>query len=234
MKADDTAIVILSGGQDSATCAAIAKNRHDTVYAITFNYGQRHVVEMLAAQRVAEILRLDGWEPIDLGAVLKSSSPLVSDNPVEKYGSINELPGGVEPTFIPGRNPLFLTIAANRAAHHGAATMYTGLCQEDFGGYYDCRQEFVDAMSIAIAQAFIGQDQWLKIEAPLMDLTKAETVKLAASILNPDLFASVLGATHTCYDGVAGGCGQCHACRLRDRGFCEAGIDDPLWQLRTE
>lgn len=226
------ALVIFSGGQDSTTCAAIAKQVFDEVHALTINYGQRHIFEIQAAKQVATALALDSHEIIDLGRVLVSSSPLVSSNAVGVYETIEDLPGGVEPTFVPGRNALFLTIAANRAAALGAEALYAGLCQEDFGGYFDCRQEFVDAMSIALAQGFVGGDSWLKIETPLMNLSKADSVRLAFDILGAE-FERVMELTHTCYNGVKGGCGKCHACHLRDRGFREAGIDDPLWKYRS-
>lgn len=229
-----TAVVILSGGQDSTTCAAIAKSQFDEVHAITFNYGQRHLVEIQSAIKVAIELGLTSHEIIDLGAnVLASTSPLVSAKKLDKYESYDELPEGVEPTFVPARNLLFLTIAANRAALVGATDIYIGVCQEDFGGYWDCRQDFIDSMQNTIGLALSGDASHLSIRTPLMDLSKAESIELSVSVLGDD-FDRVMALTHTCYDGVVGGCGKCHACILRDRGFETSGVTDPLWAIRDE
>jgi 7-cyano-7-deazaguanine synthase len=226
------ALVILSGGQDSTTCAAVANKDFNEVHAITFNYEQRHLIEIQSAIAVAKALELSSHEIIDLGdRILSSSSPLVSSNKLGKYESIEALPGGVEPTFVPGRNILFLTIAANRAASLGCTDIFIGVCEEDFGGYWDCRQDFIDLMSLAIGQGVYGDSDRFKIHTPLMNLSKADSVKLAVEFLGDD-FDRVMGMTHTCYDGVLGGCGSCHACHLRDRGFKESGIVDPLWELR--
>jgi 7-cyano-7-deazaguanine synthase len=224
------AIVIFSGGQDSTTCLAVAKSRHEDVHAITFNYGQRHATEIQSAIAIAEAMGVT-HEILDLGAgILKGASPLVSNNPLGKYESAAELPEGVEPTFVYGRNILFLTIAANRAACLGADYLYTGVCQADFAGYWDCRQVFIDKMQAALNEGIFGRDI-LTIETPLMDLTKAESVHLAVESLGAD-FDAVFSLTHTCYDGVKGGCGKCHACILRDNGFNEAGVPDPIWKFR--
>lgn len=225
------ALVILSGGQDSTTCAAIAAQSHDEVHAITFNYGQRHITEIQSAIAVAKSLGCASHEIIDLGAnVLKGTSPLISGNKLGKYESAKELPEGVEPTFVYGRNILFLTIAGNRAACLDVDHIYIGVCEADFAGYWDCRQSFIDKMQSALNDGIFGQDK-LTLQTPLMNLTKAESVKLAKEVLG-DRFESVFELTHTCYDGVKGGCGKCHACILRDKGFKEADIDDPIWKFR--
>jgi 7-cyano-7-deazaguanine synthase len=226
------ALVVLSGGQDSTTCLAVAKSQFEEVHAVTFNYGQRHMTEIESAIAVAQAVGVSSHEIIDLGAtILKSSSPLVSNNPVGRYQSADELPGGVEPTFVPGRNILFLTIAANRAAALGIRAIFTGVCEEDFGGYFDCRQAFIDAMQASIGEGIAGNPSYFLIHTPLMNLTKKDSVLLAQEMLGTD-FDRVMGLTHTCYNGVKGGCGECHACILRDRGFKDAGIADPIWALR--
>lgn len=225
------ALVILSGGQDSTTVLAIAKQKFEEVHAITFNYNQRHQIEIDSAIAVSNALGVASHEVIHLGAILKGSSPLVSDNPVEQYESAEQLPGGTEPTFIAGRNILFLTIAANRAAVLGIADIFMGVCEADYGGYPDCRTDFIYSMAVALSRGINGDDTSYRIHTPLMRLTKPESVKVALDALGDD-FERVFALTHTCYVGVKGGCGKCHACLLRDRGFREAGIDDPLWQLR--
>jgi 7-cyano-7-deazaguanine synthase len=227
------AIVVLSGGQDSTTCLAQAIQDGYEVHAITFNYGQRHAIEIQSAVDVAIDLGVKTHEIIDLGPILKSTSPLVSETPVGTYESIEDLPGGIEPTFVPARNLLFLTIAANRAAVVGAKVIYTGLAQADYGGYPDCRNVFVKAMEAAIGLGLDGAPLGYKIKTPLMYLSKAESVLLAQKLLG-DRFEAVMEHTHTCYQGIKGGCGKCHACHIRDRGFIEAGIKDPIWKYRQQ
>ena len=225
------ALVILSGGQDSTTCAAVACQEFDQVHAITFNYQQRHALELESAAAVAQALALASHEIIDLGPVLKSTSPLTSATPLAQYNAVEELPSGIEPTFIPGRNILFLTIAANRAANLGLTDIFMGVCETDFAGYWDCRQRFIDAMAVALGEGMSGQPHAYRIHTPLMSLNKAKSVQLAQRLLG-ERFTAVMQLTHTCYAGIKGGCGQCHACLLRDRGFREAGIDDPIWHYR--
>lgn len=225
------ALCILSGGQDSTTCAALACQQFEEVHALTFNYGQRHLIELESAIAIANLLKLASHEIVELGPILQGTSPLVSDNPLGQYNSTAELPGGVEPTFVPARNILFLTLAANRAAVKGIKDIFIGVCEADFAGYYDCRQVFIDAMAKALGEGIWGDPTSLVIHTPLMQLTKAESVKLAVDVLK-DRFEEVFQLTHTCYAGVKGGCGKCHACLIRDRGFREAAIADPIWKFR--
>lgn len=225
------ALVVLSGGQDSTTCAAIACKEFDVVHAITFDYQQRHTIELESATAITKALGLASHEIITLGPVLKGTSPLVSDTPLAQYASTEELPTGVEPTFIPGRNILFLSIAANRAYCLNAQDIFIGVCEADFAGYWDCRMAFTDTMAVALGEGMYGQPDAYRIHTPLMQLTKAESVRLAQDVLG-DRFEAVMELTHTCYAGVRGGCGQCHACLLRDRGFREAGLADPIWKFR--
>ncbi|MGA7933727.1 MAG: 7-cyano-7-deazaguanine synthase QueC [Kovacikia sp.] len=226
------ALCVLSGGQDSTTCAALACQQFDQVHAITFNYGQRHLIELESAIAIAKAFNLASHEIIEVGPILKSTSPLVSDTPLGQYNSTEELPGGVEPTFIPSRNILFLTLASNRAAVLGIRDIFMGVCEADFAGYYDCRQVFVDAMAKAIGEGVWGDPNAFVIHTPLMQLTKAESVSLAVDILG-DRFVELFQLTHTCYAGIKGGCGKCHACLIRDRGFAQAGVTDPIWKFRS-
>lgn len=226
------ALVVLSGGQDSTTVAAIACAEHYPVHAITFDYGQRHSIEIESARWVAEKLALDSHEIIDVKGVLKSTSPLTSVAEVEQYNSAVELPLGVADTFIPCRNQLFLTIAANRAIALGVNVIYTGVCETDYSGYPDCRQTFINCLELATNTGHTGASTGLMLCAPLMHLTKAESVKLALDLLG-DRFEEIMELTHTCYNGVKGGCGRCAACLLRDRGFKEAQMVDPLWKFRV-
>ncbi len=226
------ALVILSGGQDSTTCLAIAAQQYQEVHAVTFNYGQRHKIEIESAIKVAELIGVASHEIIDMGAILKGRSPLVSDNEVKTYDNPEQVPDGIAETFVPSRNALFLTIASNRAVVLGASVIFTGVSQTDYSGYPDCRRDFIDRIESALSFANFGDSGHLTIETPLMFLTKAESVLLAKDVLG-DRFDEIFLHTHTCYCGVKGGCGQCAACLLRDKGFKESGIDDPLWSIRA-
>lgn len=226
-----SALVVLSGGQDSTTVAAMALTEHDEVHAVTFYYGQRNSTEIESALAVAKALNFASHEIINLSGVLWSSSPLLSGNQVSLYNSVNGLPEGVASTFIACRNQLFLTVAANRAIAIGADVIYTGVCETDYSGYPDCRREFIDTLQAATNLGNTGHLDGLRIETPLMLLSKADSVLLAHSVLG-NRFEEIMQLTHTCYVGIKGGCGGCAACLLRDRGFKEAGIPDPIWQFR--
>lgn len=216
------ALVILSGGQDSTTCLAWAKLHCQEVIAITFNYGQRHKREIESAINIAHIYEVE-HEVVDLGhGILEGTSPLVSDNQLEQYQDFNSLPGGLEKTFVPCRNALFIVVALNRAYVHECDAIVTGVCQEDYGGYPDCRQDFITALQHAMTE---GLDKVIRIETPLMYLTKAETCRLALDL--PRCYEA-LADSHTSYDGNYPPTGKDHATLLREKGFFEAGIPDPL------
>ena len=160
--------------------------------------------------------------------ILKSTSPLVNYNiQVAQYESADKLPGGLEATFIPLRNLLFITIAANRAVSLGALWIVIGVSEEDYGGYPDCRSKFLGSVSTTIAEARDrkGPGVGIAIWAPLVNLTKAKTVLMAKDL--PGCW-DALAYSHTCYNGVVPPCGKCHACLLRSKGFSEAGFLDPL------
>lgn len=217
----ERALVVLSGGQDSTTCLYWALDRYgsDAVSAISFAYGQRHAVELECAAAVAEFAGVAHDElPIDTLAVLggnalvDASRPIVPSDPDQ---------GGLPATFVPGRNLVFLTYAAAYAWQRGIANLVTGVAQTDYSGYPDCRRETIDALQVALSK---GMAFDFEIHTPLMQLSKRETVLLAR-----DLGAlEAMGLTHTCYRGSRPPCGKCDACRLRARGFAEAGMADPL------
>lgn len=227
------ALLVLSGGQDSTTCLFWALREGYEVHAVTFDYNQRHRIEIDAAELVAKMGGVVTHEVIKLGPILKGTSPLVSDNDLEQYADHHSLPGGLEKTFVPMRNQLFLTIAANRAFVLGIDTIITGVCQEDFGGYPDCRQVFIDALVEAINQGTFtpeaGYAAGCRILTPLMDLTKAESVHLAWDLTQEGFNAyGALAFSHTAYDGQYPPVGHDHATLLRAKGFEEADIPDPL------
>jgi 7-cyano-7-deazaguanine synthase len=218
-------LIVLSGGQDSTTCAFWAKQEFPgaELHAVTFDYGQRHQRELDAAIKVAGLAGIRTHEIVSLGPVLKGTSPLVSGEKLEQYKDFHSLPGGLEKTFVPMRNTLFLTLAANRAVVLGSNDIVTGVCQEDFGGYPDCRQVFIDALEHAFNMSL--EDGHIAIHTPLMDLTKAESVHLAREL--PGCYEA-LAYSHTSYDGAYPPKGHDHATLLRAKGFAEAGLPDPL------
>ncbi|EIJ0933626.1 7-cyano-7-deazaguanine synthase QueC [Vibrio cholerae] len=206
------AVVVFSGGQDSTTCLVQVLKEFDEVHAITFDYGQRHKLEIEVAQQLAKQLGVTAHKVMDVSLLneLAISSLTRDDIPVSHELQANGLPN----SFVPGRNILFLTLAGIYAYQIGATTVITGVCETDFSGYPDCRDEFVQAMNQALAK---GMDLPLMIRTPLMWLNKAETWALADQLGALDL---VRHQTLTCYNGLIGdGCGECPACGLRQAGL---------------
>ncbi|CAH0525905.1 7-cyano-7-deazaguanine synthase QueC [Vibrio hippocampi] len=208
------AVVVFSGGQDSTTCLMQAMQQYDEVHAITFDYGQRHKLEIEVAQKLAQKLGVKAHKVMDVGLLneLAISSLTRDDIPVSHELQENGLPN----SFVPGRNILFLTLAGIYAYQIGAQAVITGVCETDFSGYPDCRDSFIKAMNSALVQ---GMDRQLDIVTPLMWLDKAETWALADSVGALQL---VRNETLTCYNGVIGdGCGECPSCELRANGLNE-------------
>jgi 7-cyano-7-deazaguanine synthase len=214
-----SAVVVLSGGQDSTTCLAWAKREFEAVRAITFDYGQRHRVEIECARNIAAHAQVP-WEPISARGLHAAAKSALTrpEIPVDAEGGL----GGLPSTFTPGRNLVFLALAASYAVSRGIVDLVTGVCQTDFSGYPDCRRETIDAMEVAIK---LGNAlPWFVIHTPLMHLTKRESVDLAVELDALDLLA----LSHTCYLGQRPACGECPACVLRLKGFAEAGVKDPI------
>ncbi|CAM3836958.1 7-cyano-7-deazaguanine synthase QueC [Serratia silvae] len=208
------AVVVFSGGQDSTTCLIQALQQYDEVHCITFDYGQRHRAEIEVAQALCQTLGAKAHKVLDVGLLNELAvSSLTRDNiPVPTFDSsqADALPS----TFVPGRNILFLTLAAIYAYQVEAEAVITGVCETDFSGYPDCRDEFVKALNQAIV---LGIARDIRFETPLMWLNKAETWALA------DYYQQLERIRHetlTCYNGVQGdGCGECAACHLRANGL---------------
>ncbi|MCE9687689.1 7-cyano-7-deazaguanine synthase QueC [Shewanella sp. AS16] len=206
------AVVVFSGGQDSTTCLIQALGQYDEVHAITFDYGQRHSQEIQVAKDLTAELKIKSHKVMDVSLLNELAiSALTRDAiPVSHELMDNGLPN----TFVPGRNILFLTLAGIYAYQLGADAIITGVCETDFSGYPDCRNDFVKAMESALVQ---GMDRKLEIVTPLMWLNKAQTWALADKYQQLEL---VRNRTLTCYNGVIGdGCGDCPACLLRRRGL---------------
>jgi len=224
-----SALVVLSGGQDSTTCLFWAKAYFDKVHAVTFNYGQRHSIEIQAAKAVAKIAGVASHAFVDVPNVLQSTSPLTDPNAVLEtytdYESMDAIIGDrVEKTFVPMRNAFFLTLAANLAVVNGIENLVTGVCQADNANYPDCREKFIQAQEATINEA-LGTSSFM-IHTPLMHLSKAESIKLAM-VLGDDAYPA-LAFSHTAYDGTYPPVSMDHASVLRAHGFLEASVPDPL------
>jgi len=219
MKKDikDKAVVIFSGGQDSTTCLYWAKQKFDIVEAITFNYGQKHSIELECSKKICEKEQVK-QTIVDISFLdTLVESALTSNGDVTK---INEK--GLPASFVPNRNQLFITLAHAYAQKIGAGSLVTGVCQTDYSGYPDCRQDFITQI---IKATNMGSDSEIAICTPLMNLTKAETWELAKEV---GCLENVRLDSHTCYNGDRSnlhewgyGCDNCPACELRKKGYLE-------------
>lgn len=208
------AVVVFSGGQDSTTCLVQALKKYDEVHAITFDYGQRHKLEIEVAEKLCKQLGVKAHKVMDVGLLneLAISSLTRDDIPVSHELQENGLPN----SFVPGRNILFLTLAGIYAYQIGAESVITGVCETDFSGYPDCRDQFVKSINNAL---ILGMDREFSIETPLMWLNKAETWALANQ---NDALELIRNETLTCYNGIIGdGCGDCPSCDLRRVGLMD-------------
>lgn len=220
-EANSKAMVVLSGGQDSTTCLFWAKRQFKEVRSITFSYGQRHAIELDSARDIANLVGIK-QDLVELGSVFAKLSSLTDADQKIPQGGDSAVENQLPSTFVPGRNILFLSLAASRAYVHDCDTIVIGVSQEDFAGYPDCRETFINSMEQAISN---GLDRKIRIAAPLMHLNKRETVELALSM--PGCMEA-LSLTTTCYNGAVPPCQECNACVLRANGFAQAGIADPL------
>jgi 7-cyano-7-deazaguanine synthase len=219
-----SAVVLLSGGMDSMVCAAIARERGHSVIALTIDYNQRHRVELDAARAIAGMLADRHIVlPLDLRAF--GGSALTSDIAVPKDGVGANANRGIPVTYVPARNTIFLSLALGLAEASGARDVFIGVNALDYSGYPDCRPEFIagfERLANLATKAGIEGDPFT-IHAPLQHMSKAEIAREAERLgLDP-------GLSHSCYDPLPDGrhCGRCDACRLRAKGFAEAGLQDP-------
>ncbi len=220
------AVVLLSGGLDSATCLAIARDEGFTPYALSFRYGQRHTVELDAATRVAQALGAAQHVVVDIDLRTFGGSALTADIAVPKGRDIVEVGGDIPVTYVPARNTIFLSFALAWAEVLGSSDIYIGVNALDYSGYPDCRPEYIRAFEVMAnlaTKAGVEGTQRLVIHTPLMELTKAGIIRRGVE-LGVDY-----GLTISCYDPAPGGtpCGACDACLLRARGFLEAELPDP-------
>jgi 7-cyano-7-deazaguanine synthase len=207
----EKAVVVFSGGQDSTTCLFWALARYGEVEAVTFDYGQRHKLELECAASIASELNVK-HHVLDMSLLGQLAPNALTRSDIAIEQKEGELPS----TFVDGRNLLFLSFAAILAKQLGARHIVTGVCETDFSGYPDCRDVFIKSLNVTLN---LSMDYNFVIETPLMRLNKAETWALAAEL---DAFEFVRERTLTCYNGiVAAGCGECPACRLRQNGLDE-------------
>lgn len=222
------AICLLSGGLDSSTCLAFAKREGFELYALSFDYGQRHRIELESAKRVAEAIGVTAHRTAQFDLRMFGGSALTSDTEVPKGRSGHEMSRGIPITYVPARNTIFLSFALAWAEVLDASDIFIGVNALDYSGYPDCRPEFLHAFermaNMATKSGVEGRMQ-LKIHAPLMEKSKADIVRLANEL---DLDLSL---THSCYDPDETGraCGECDSCLLRAKGFAEAGVRDPIF-----
>jgi 7-cyano-7-deazaguanine synthase len=217
------AIVLLSGGLDSYTAAAIACDLHFDLYALTIQYGQRHAQEIIAARRIAEALGVAAHREIAVDLASFGGSALLGDGSVPKGGP---QAGTIPSTYVPARNTVMLSLSLAWAEVIGAQDIFIGINALDYSGYPDCRPEFIEAFerTATLATKAGVEGARFRIRAPLISMTKAEIIRRGITL------GLDYGLTHSCYDPSPDGapCGECDSCVLRARGFQEAGIRDPL------
>ncbi len=221
--ASSKAVVLLSGGLDSYTAAAIARESGFDLYALTVNYGQRHAHEILAARKVAEALGASAHRELAVNLGSLGGSALLGDGDVPKSGPD---PSVIPSTYVPARNTVMLALALAWAEVLGAYDIFIGVNALDYSGYPDCRPEFIEAFerTATLATKAGVEGGRFRIQAPLISMTKAQIIRRGVSL------GLDYGLTHSCYDPLPAGapCGRCDSCVLRARGFEEAGLRDPL------
>jgi 7-cyano-7-deazaguanine synthase len=220
------AVVLLSGGMDSATTAAIALQQGFDVHALSFRYGQRHAAELQAAHRVAQRLGISKHVVLDIDLRAIGGSALTSEAPVPKDTALEEIGRRIPPTYVPARNTIFLSFALGLAEVVGASDIFLGANALDYSGYPDCRPEYFKAfesMANLATRAGVEDGRRVTIHTPLIELSKREIIQKGLSL------GIDYGDTLTCYDPSPDGsaCGRCDACLLRLKGFRELGMEDP-------
>lgn len=219
------AVVLLSGGLDSATALAMAAKDGFELYAMSFRYGQRHAVELSCARALAESASVVEHREVEIDLGSLGGSALTTSAEVPKHDSVEELPDEIPTTYVPARNTIFLSYALGWAEVLGSTDLFIGVNALDYSGYPDCRPEYIaafEAMANLATAAGVNGER-LIVHTPLIHLTKAEIIRQGLS-LGVDY-----GATTSCYDPLPGGiaCGHCDSCLLRLKGFAEAGATDP-------
>ena len=227
--ANDTALVLFSGGQDSTVCLAWALERFARVETVGFDYGQRHAVELAVRPRIREhMAALNAQWKARLGedhVIALDALSAISDTALTRESAIEIAENGLPTTFVPGRNLIFFSFAGALAYRRGARHLVAGMCETDYSGYPDCRDDTVKAMQVALT---LGMDKRVTIHTPLMWIDKAATFAMAEELGGAALLALIVEDTHSCYLGERTrrhdwgyGCGECPACKLRAQGFAK-------------
>jgi 7-cyano-7-deazaguanine synthase len=221
------AVALLSGGLDSTTSLQIARAEGYAVYAMSFRYGQRHLIELESASRVARSAGVEKHLIVDIDLRAIGGSALTDEMEVPKERSSEEMSSGIPVTYVPARNTIFLSFALGWAETLGAEDIFIGVNALDYSGYPDCRPEYIEAferMANLATKAGVEGRMHLRIHAPLIAMTKAEIIKKGLEL------GIDYSLTHSCYDPTPQGlaCGKCDSCLLRLKGFAEAGVRDPL------
>lgn len=230
MSAPGGAVVLLSGGMDSATCLAAAARRSGPVYALTVHYGQRHAVELARARALARHFRVRRHTVVRLPIGKLLASALTDRRRALPVGRARRGRQGIPSTYVPARNTILLSVALGYAETVGADRIYLGVNAVDYSGYPDCRPEYLRAfqrLARLATKAGVQGGPRLRLEAPLLHLSKAEIVRLGERLGVP------WALTWSCYAGGSSPCGRCDSCRLRARGFREAGVTDPTIPRRS-
>ncbi len=230
MSSQPKAICLLSGGLDSSTCLAVARKRNFACYALSFDYGQRHRVEIDAARRVAHRLGAEEHRVLSINLRGFGGSALTADIAVPRGRTGLEMERGIPVTYVPARNTIFLSFALAWAEVLDASDIFLGVNAIDYSGYPDCRPEYIAAfenLANLATKASVEGRTHVKIHTPLMQLSKSEIVQLGRDL------GLDFSLTHSCYDPDENGrpCGECDSCLLRKKGFAEAGVADPLEYL---
>jgi 7-cyano-7-deazaguanine synthase len=219
------AVVLCSGGLDSTVAAAEAKAAGYELFLLSVDYGQRHVVELARVPAIASALGAVRHVVVEVNLRMIGGSALTDAVPVPKDRSLDDIGAGIPPTYVPARNMVFLSLALGWAEVVGAQTIYFGANVLDYSGYPDCRPEFLAAFeSLARIGTKAGvEGRAIRVEAPLLRMSKADIVRRGVALQAP------LHLTHSCYDPAGDGraCGRCDSCRIRRKGFQEAGVADP-------
>jgi 7-cyano-7-deazaguanine synthase len=221
--ASSKAVVLLSGGLDSYTAGALAREAGFDIYALTVKYGQRHAHEILASRKVAESLGVKAHREIGVDLATLGGSALLGEGEVPKGGPV---PDAIPSTYVPARNTVMLSVALAWAEVLGAYDIFIGVNALDYSGYPDCRPEFIESFerTAKLATKAGVEGRQFRVQAPLISMTKAQIIRRGVAL------GLDYGLTHSCYDPLLQGapCGRCDSCVLRARGFDEAGVKDPL------
>ncbi len=216
MKNNQSCIVVFSGGQDSTVCLYWALQKFESVEAVFFDYGQRHLIERESALKIAELKNI----PLKIFN-LQFFKEMGGNSLIDKEAPITQKAGELPNTFVPGRNLLFLTQAASYAYTKDIHHLVTGVCETDYSGYPDCREATIQSLAQTLS---LGLDTQMTLHTPLMHLNKKETVQLGIKLKASE----ALAFSHTCYEGSFPPCGACPSCLLRAKGYKQANECDPL------